>query len=61
MILQSKFQIHQMAELHVQRKGTHYLWFWVLLIIVLIASAVIFYLNYDHTLATKATSVIVTE
>jgi bacteriorhodopsin len=60
-----KFKIRPMAELHVQRKRSHYLWFWVLLVIALIAAAVIFYVNYDQkknqVTTTKASSVMVVD
>jgi hypothetical protein len=35
-----------MAELHVQRKRSSYLWFWLLLIILLAAAATYYYMHY---------------
>ena len=52
-----------MAELHVQRKRGNYLWSWLLLVILLIAGAVYFYINYgqkkNQVTTTKPTSALV--
>jgi flagellar basal body-associated protein FliL len=37
-----------MAELHVQRKRSSLSWFWILLILILIAGGVYFYLHYKN-------------
>ncbi len=50
-----------MAELHVQRKRSSFPWFWALLILILIAAGVYFYMHYKTTqgsASTKSTGLI---